>query len=84
LSGFLVVFQAWTVLAPTVVVTGLLLFSYFAAPGRSPKVEYLRTRPVSWWVMTWFICVAVVLTLVGTYFRGPGWSWVWPWRMHAG
>jgi menaquinol-cytochrome c reductase cytochrome b/c subunit len=35
-------------------------------------------------VMTWFIAVAVVLTLVGTFFRGPGWSWVWPWSSHAG
>jgi hypothetical protein len=84
LSALLIAFRAWTVLAPTVIVAGLLLFSYFAAQGKSPRVEYLRTRPVSWWVMTWFICVAVTLTLVGTYFRGPGWSWVWPWRMHAG
>ena len=21
-----------------------------------------------------------VLTAIGTFFRGPGWSWVWPWR----
>jgi hypothetical protein len=31
-------------------------------------------------VMTWFIAVALTLTAVGTFFRGPGWSWVWPWR----
>ena len=84
LAVFLAVFRAWTVLVPTAAVAAPLLFSYFAAPGRSPRVEYLRTRPASWWIMTWFLCVAIVLTLVGTYFRGPGWSWVWPWRMHAG
>jgi len=43
----------------------------------------LRNRPIAWWVMTWFITVALTLTLVGTFFRGPGWSWVWPWRLHA-
>jgi hypothetical protein len=21
----------------------------------------------------------VVLTVVGTFFRGPNWAWVWPW-----
>jgi hypothetical protein len=21
----------------------------------------------------------VVLTVIGTYFRGPNWGWVWPW-----
>jgi hypothetical protein len=26
----------------------------------------------------------MVLTAVGTFFRGPGWSWVWPWGSHAG
>jgi hypothetical protein len=20
-----------------------------------------------------------VLTVVGTFFRGPNWAWVWPW-----
>jgi len=33
--------------------------------------------------MTWFVFVAVILTLVGTFFRGPGWSWVWPWRAYG-
>jgi hypothetical protein len=44
----------------------------------------LRTKPLSWWVMTWFISTAICLTVVGTFFRGPGWSWVWPWGTHAG
>lgn len=80
---FLAVFQAWTVLVPTVAIGGLLLYSYFVEPGIWPVLEYLRTRPISWWVMTWFIAVSLVLTLVGTFFRGPGWSWVWPWRSHG-
>ena len=31
------------------------------------------------WIMAWFVIIAVILTLIGTFFRGPGWSWVWPW-----
>jgi hypothetical protein len=80
----LVVFKAWTVLSPTILVGGLMLYSYLAAAQAGTKHEYLRTRPLSWWIMTWFILVAVVLTVVGTFFRGPGWSWVWPWSSHAG
>jgi hypothetical protein len=76
--------RAWTVLVPTILVAGLMLFSYFAPANGSHRGDYLRTRPLSWWIMTWFILVAVVLTVVGTYFRGPGWSWVWPWSSHAG
>lgn len=77
-------FDAWTVLVPTVLIAGLAVVCYFAPPQKRPSMDYLRMRSVSWWVMTWFIFVAVVLTLVGTYFRGPGWSWVWPWRPYAG
>ncbi len=77
---FLALFHAWTVLAPTAAIGGLLLYSYFVAPGKRAIDNYLGARPVSWWVMTWFIGVALILTLVGTFFRGPGWSWVWPWR----
>lgn len=77
---FLGVFEAWTVIAPTAAVALLVLVSYFAPAGGPWPAEFLRTRPVSWWVMTWFIAVAVTLTVVGTFFRGPGWSWSWPWR----
>jgi len=75
--------KAWTVLAPSAAVAGLLLYSYFLPPDAAGWKAHIRARPVSWWVMTWFICVALVLTLVGTFFRGPGWSWVWPWGSHA-
>jgi hypothetical protein len=78
---FLGLYKAWTVIVPTVVVAGLVVASFFGAESGSRPVKYLRMRPVSWWVMTWFIAVALTLTLVGTFFRGPGWSWVWrPWR----
>jgi menaquinol-cytochrome c reductase cytochrome b/c subunit len=78
------VFRAWTVFIPTAVIGALLIASYFVPTTAAGFWRYLRNRAVSWWVMTWFICVAVVLTVVGTFFRGPGWSWVWPWRGHAG
>jgi hypothetical protein len=28
------------------------------------------------------VLVAAILTLIGTFFRGPGWSLVWPWNMY--
>jgi menaquinol-cytochrome c reductase cytochrome b/c subunit len=84
LGVLLVLTDAWTVLAPTAVIGLLMLYSYFTQEGTGAFRKYLGSRPLSWWVMTWFILVAVVLTVVGTYFRGPGWSWVWPWRSHVG
>ena len=75
----LVIYDAWTVLAPTAVVGALGLVPYFNPTGNSRFQEFLGSRTLPWWVMTWFITVALTLTAVGTFFRGPGWSWVWPW-----
>ena len=77
------IYDAWTVLIPTALIGGLAAYSYFFEPEAGGWKGYLRGRPVSWWVMTWFIAVSIVLTLVGTFFRGPGWSWVWPWRPYG-
>ena len=79
----LAVFDAWTIIVPTVLVAALLVASYFSK-ATSGWMGSLRLKPLSWWVMTWFIATAVCLTAVGTFFRGPGWSWVWPWGTHAG
>jgi hypothetical protein len=79
----LAVVDAWTIIVPTVVVASLLLASY-RSKATSGWMGALRTKPLSWWVMTWFIATAICLTAVGTFFRGPGWSWVWPWGTHAG
>ena len=84
LLAFLAVFHAWTIFVPTALVSTLLVLSYTVQQRQAGWLHALATKPLSWWVMTWFIGVALCLTVVGTFFRGPGWSWVWPWRTHAG
>jgi hypothetical protein len=84
LIAFLAVFRAWTIIVPTALVAALLLFSYVIRQRKDGAAYALAAKPISWWVMTWFIAVALCLTVVGTFFRGPGWSWVWPWRGHVG
>jgi menaquinol-cytochrome c reductase cytochrome b/c subunit len=79
----LAVVDAWTIIAPTVFVAALLVASYYSK-ATAGWMNALRRKPLSWWVMTWFIATALCLTVVGTFFRGPGWSWVWPWGTHAG
>lgn len=76
----LAVYRAWTVIVPTAAIAGLVMVSYSLPPGRRYFDDFLRSRSLPWWVMTWFITVSLTLTVVGTFFRGPGWSWVWPWR----
>lgn len=81
LSLFLWFFDVYVALAPTLIVAAFMLLAAFSSPQSKQRFRrYLAARPVSWWIMTWFLFELIVLTAVGTFFRGPGWSWVWPWR----
>jgi hypothetical protein len=81
LSVFLLLFHVYVALVPTLVVAGvMLLAAYSSQQSSSGFRRYLVSKPLSFWIMTWFLFELVVLTTVGTFFRGPGWSWVWPWR----
>lgn len=64
---------------PTLIVSAALLLSSRYSPA-SPKSwqRWLVARPISFWIMTWFLVELIVLTTVGTFFRGPGWIWVLP------
>jgi menaquinol-cytochrome c reductase cytochrome b/c subunit len=66
---------------PTLIISGLMILaSRSSAPSPSPFRRYLSGRPLSYWVMTWFLFELMVLTAIGTFFRGASWSWVWPWQ----
>ena len=81
LSLFLLFFDVYVALVPTLIVAAfMLLAAYSSAQSSSKFRRYLASKPLSYWVMTWFLFEMIVLTAVGTFFRGPGWSWVWPWR----
>ena len=78
-SAFLIAFDVFAVLAPTLLMAALMFYS--AATPRNPARlhRWLAPRPLSFWIMTWFLLQASVLTIIGTFFRGPGWSFVMPW-----
>ena len=80
LSIFLIVFKFYAALAPSVIVAGFMLLAAQSSPQSPSRFRrYLAARPLSYWVMTWFLFELFVLTAIGTFFRGPGWEWVWPW-----
>jgi menaquinol-cytochrome c reductase cytochrome b/c subunit len=81
LSVFLLAFKVFAALIPTLIMAALMLLAANSSPQSSSAFRrYLAARPLSYWVMTWFLFELVVLTAIGTFFRGPGWSWVWPWQ----
>jgi len=80
LTGLLVWYQAWDPLVPVWVIA-IFMFLGAASQGKHERGfrHWLSAKPLSFWIMTWFLMEAVVLTSVGTFFRGPGWTWVRPW-----
>jgi menaquinol-cytochrome c reductase cytochrome b/c subunit len=64
------------VLVPAAALLFLLMLPYL---DRS-KGWRARDRKVIVVVFTILASVALLLTVVGALFRGPEWSWVWPWQ----
>ena len=83
LTIFLLVFDVYVAIPGTLIVAALMALAAYSSP-QSPSAfrRYLTAKPLSYWIMTWFLIELVVLTAVGTFFRGPGWSWVLPWQSY--
>jgi len=64
------------ILAPAAVVVFLVALPFL---DRSEGWR-IRDRKMVVIVFTVLVALAVAFTLVGTLFRGPEWSWVWPWK----
>ncbi len=79
LSAVLLLYNVYAMLVPTLIVVGAMLFPYYF-PRTHGFVAWLADRSLAWWVMTWFVINVVILTAIGTLFRGPEWSWTWPWN----
>jgi len=74
-------FQCWAIVVPTLIVAAAMFLARSEGNGH-PFRRFLSAVTLPEWVMTWFVFVATILTLIGTFFRGPGWSLVWPWNMY--
>ena len=68
----------WVLLVPTFTLAVPML-----APAltrrRGPLLVWVMRRTLIDWFALWLASAAILATLVGALFRGPGWSWVWPW-----
>jgi len=80
MAVFLVWFDVWAVLIPTVLIAGVMFLGAFPSMHPVEFRRWLHLKPLSFWIMSWFLIVAVILTVMGTFFRGAGWALVWPWR----
>ena len=64
-----------------VTLPGLGIFALFALPyaDKNPSIQPDR-RKLAIVSFTMFIMFWAVLVIIGSFFRGPGFNWVWPWK----
>jgi quinol-cytochrome oxidoreductase complex cytochrome b subunit len=68
------------VVVPALLVTALALLPYLDRGRRGTGRWFARERAMANTIFSVCLAVAVALTIIGTVFRGPNWSWVVPWR----
>ena len=71
------------VVVPAVLLVALVVLPYLDRKRAGVGVWFARERRVAVTIFTICVVATVVFTVIGTYFRGPNWGWVWPWAEAA-
>jgi quinol-cytochrome oxidoreductase complex cytochrome b subunit len=67
------------VLVPGLVVVALLALPYVDRSSHGTGRWFAPERRLANLIFTALVVVASLLTVIGTFFRGPNWAWTWPW-----
>jgi hypothetical protein len=81
LQEMLVYFDPWIagVVMPTLIIVGLMAIPYIDAnPLGNGYYTYRQRRFAIWTFIFGFIFLWVIMIVIGTFIRGPGWMWFWP------
>jgi len=68
------------VVVPGLLVAALMLLPYLDRQRQGVGRWFARERVVANTIFTVCLVTAIVLTIIGTSFRGPNWGWVVPWE----
>jgi hypothetical protein len=83
LQEMLVYFDPWIagVMLPTFILIGLILVPYIDINPKGNGYYTFKERPFAVSVFAiGFIILWVALIVLGTFMRGPGWYYFWPWQ----
>lgn len=83
LQELLVYFDPWIagVVLPNIIVVGLMAIPYVDPNPKGNGYYTIRDRPFALgFYLFGFLVMWVSLIIIGTFIRGPGWMWFWPWE----
>ncbi|MBI4864820.1 MAG: hypothetical protein HY815_31870 [Candidatus Riflebacteria bacterium] len=69
----------WPAIVPTILIALLMVLPGLLGTG-TRTLAWIGSRSLPFWIFTWFLAVGLALTVVGIFFRGPGWTLTLPWR----
>jgi hypothetical protein len=81
LQEMLVYFDPWMagVVMPSLIIVGLMAIPYIDAnPLGNGYYTYKQRKFAIWTFNIGFLGLWVVMIMIGTFIRGPGWMWFWP------
>ena len=80
LQEMLVYFDPWIagVVMPSIIMVGLMAFPYVDSNPLGNGYYTLRQRRFALWMFGAGFVQWIVLIVIGTFIRGPGWIWFWP------
>ncbi len=76
----LVYFDPWIagVVMPSIIMVGLMVFPYVDSNPLGNGYYTLKQRRFALWMFGAGFLMWIVLIVIGTFIRGPGWIWFWP------
>ncbi len=83
LQELLVYFDPWHagVVLPSLIILGLMVLPYIDInPKGNGYYTWSERKPELLTFFLGFHILWISLIVVGTFFRGPGWNWFWPWE----
>jgi hypothetical protein len=81
LQEMLVYFDPWMagVILPTLIIVGLMAIPYMDVnPLGNGYYTYHQRKFAIWAFSFGFLGLWVLMVIIGTFIRGPGWMWFWP------
>jgi hypothetical protein len=80
LQEMLVYFDPWIagVVMPSLLIIGLMVFPYVDANPLGNGYYTWKQRKFAVSMFLWGFFMWIILIIIGTFIRGPGWIWFWP------
>ena len=80
LQEMLVYFDPWIagVVMPSLLIIGLMVFPYVDSNPLGNGYYTWKQRKFAISMFLWGFFMWIILILIGTFIRGPGWIWFWP------